>query len=72
MNLSKTEIAKRLKRDRSRISKFLNSNRNPNGRIGTGRKPKLSPRQKREIFRLATNSNMTANEIKKSTGPSRS
>lgn len=62
--LSFTEIGKRLKRDRTTVAKFVKNQRSPTGRTKTGRKTVLTCRDRRNIFRLATQENMSSAKIK--------
>ena len=68
MKLSHSEIAKRIKRDKSTVTKYLLKKNKKNLKKYSGRKSKLDDRQKRHIFKLVTNNRMTCRQVKGTLG----
>lgn len=58
-----SEIAQRLNRHHSCISRYINKKNSPTGRAKAGRKPKLTNRDHRRIFDLATNEDLSLAQI---------
>lgn len=62
--ISNREIARRLKRSHHVVDNFLNNPQLYGVKKSSGRPPKLSPRQKRHIVNVASNSTITINQIR--------
>lgn len=62
------KIAKLLNRSRNVISKLVKNPDNYGKKKSSGRPPALTPRAKRAILRLASNSKMTARQIAEKAG----
>lgn len=65
MGLSAREIGRRLNRTRTVVLNLIKLRGKYGSKKRSGRKPTLSDRQRREIFKCATNSNMSAGEIQR-------
>jgi len=66
--LNKSEIGRRVNRNRTTISKYLNANRSSRGKKASGRKEKFDCRTKRRIFKLVTTEGMSCNSVKNCMG----
>jgi transposase len=64
MNLSNFDIAKKLNRDKSTVTKYLQKTNKKSLKQNSGRKSKLDDRQKRHIFKLATKDRMSCRQLK--------
>lgn len=64
VGLSNRKIATKIGRSLCAINNFLNLKDNYDSKKRSGRKPTISPRQKREIIRKATKEHLVASKIK--------
>jgi transposase len=67
-NLSNREIAKQLNRSHDVVNKYLKDRSKYGKNQRSGRKPLLTPRDKRMIIQKASNKTISINQIKRETG----